>query len=115
MKITSGQVAVIMGGAGGIGFGLAEALAARGVRLVLADIREEALESATDALWSSGAEVIFVRTDVSDGDAVERLPSGPWNSSDGSTCSATAQLSYARARRCGNRTRKPGNGCSRSG
>ncbi|MEW9870871.1 SDR family NAD(P)-dependent oxidoreductase [Arthrobacter sp. HS15c] len=73
VKIAAGQVAVITGGAGGIGFGLAEALAARGVRLVLADIREEALESAADALWSSGAEVIFVRTDVSDGDAVERL------------------------------------------
>lgn len=73
MKIASGQVAVITGGAGGIGYGLAEALAARGVRLVLADIREAELESAADALWSSGAEVIFVGTDVSDADAVERL------------------------------------------
>ncbi|SEQ94810.1 SDR family NAD(P)-dependent oxidoreductase [Arthrobacter sp. OV608] len=62
MKILSGQVAVITGGAGGIGFGLAEATAVRAARLFIADIREEALESVVDALWSSGAEVILVLT-----------------------------------------------------
>lgn len=45
----------------------------RGVRLVLADAREEALESAADSLWSSGAEVIFVSADVSDADPVKLM------------------------------------------
>lgn len=73
MKIAPGQVAVITGGASGIGFGLAEALAARGVHLVLADVREEALEPAADALRAMGAEVATVRTDVSDHDSVAEL------------------------------------------
>ncbi|MEW9871622.1 SDR family NAD(P)-dependent oxidoreductase [Arthrobacter sp. HS15c] len=73
MKITSGQVAVITGGASGIGFGLAEALAARGVHLVLADVREGALEPAADALRAIGAEVATVLTDVSDRASVGEL------------------------------------------
>jgi NAD(P)-dependent dehydrogenase (short-subunit alcohol dehydrogenase family) len=73
MKITPGQVAVITGGASGIGFGLAEALAARGVHLVLADIREEALEPAAGALRVLGAEVAIIPTDVSDRDSVDEL------------------------------------------
>jgi hypothetical protein len=39
VKIESGQVAVITGEASGIGYGLAQRLGARGMRLVLADIR----------------------------------------------------------------------------
>lgn len=73
MKIAPGQVAVITGGASGIGFGLAEALAARGLHLVIADVRDEALEPAADALRAMGAEVATVRTDVSDRDSVRRL------------------------------------------
>lgn len=73
MKITTGQVAVITGGASGIGFGLAEAFAARGVHLVLADIREEALGPAADALRVLGAEVAIIPTDVSDRDSVDEL------------------------------------------
>lgn len=75
MKITSGQVAVITGGASGIGFGLAEALAARGVHLVLADVREGALEPAAEALRATGAQVATVRTDVGDRDSVGELAS----------------------------------------
>ncbi|MDQ0675122.1 NAD(P)-dependent dehydrogenase (short-subunit alcohol dehydrogenase family) [Pseudarthrobacter siccitolerans] len=73
MKITPGSVAVITGGASGIGFGLAEALAEREVRLVLADVREDALEPAADALRAKGAEVATVRTDVTDRNSVEGL------------------------------------------
>ncbi|WP_433710500.1 SDR family NAD(P)-dependent oxidoreductase [Nocardia sp. CA-084685] len=71
MLIREGQVAVITGGASGIGYGLAEALAARGVRLVISDIREDGLIAAAAALRD--AEVTAVVADVSDETSVRAL------------------------------------------
>lgn len=66
MRIQPGQVAVITGGASGIGFGLARALAGRGVRLVIADVRPDGLASAAASLRASGADVTPVEADVAD-------------------------------------------------
>ncbi|WP_433631641.1 SDR family NAD(P)-dependent oxidoreductase [Nocardia sp. CA-120079] len=71
MLIREGQVAVITGGVSGIGYGLAEALAARGVRLVISDIREDGLTAAAAALRD--AEVTAVVADVSDEASVRAL------------------------------------------
>ena len=68
-----GRVAVITGGASGIGFEVARVLAARGARVVLADIETGALDGAVDRLRSTGAEAIGVRCDVSDHDDVQSL------------------------------------------
>jgi len=46
MKLEKGQVAVVTGAASGIGFALAEALCARGLSVVLADVEATALETA---------------------------------------------------------------------
>ncbi|WP_306320093.1 MULTISPECIES: SDR family oxidoreductase [unclassified Streptomyces] len=73
MRITHDQVAVITGGASGIGYGLAEALAARGVRLVVSDIREEGLAKARAALAEAGAEVTAVVADVGEETSVRSL------------------------------------------
>jgi NADP-dependent 3-hydroxy acid dehydrogenase YdfG len=62
---------VITGAAGGIGLGMAEAFAAAGMRLVLADLDAERLKSATARL--TGAEMITVPTDVSDMASVSDL------------------------------------------
>ncbi len=67
------RVAVITGGAGGIGGALARAFAGRGARLVLADIHEESLALAEKELAAAGARVKAVPTDVSDRDSVEAL------------------------------------------
>lgn len=67
------RTAVITGGASGIGFGLATAFAARGAKLVLADIDEPALAQAERTLRDGGAEVIGVRTDVTQRDSVAAL------------------------------------------
>ncbi len=67
-----GRVAVVTGGAGGIGRGLVHALLGRGARVVVADVEEPALAAAVDHCASLGA-VRGVRTDVSDADSVEAL------------------------------------------
>ncbi|HEX4430856.1 MAG TPA: SDR family NAD(P)-dependent oxidoreductase [Frankiaceae bacterium] len=64
------QVAVITGGASGIGLALARALAAEGCQIVIADIEEEALKSASVSL---AGDVLAVQTDVSKIEAVEAL------------------------------------------
>jgi len=67
------KVAVITGGASGIGRAIAESLASAGARLVLADVEEPALEETTTALREAGAAVISVPTDVSKIDSVAAL------------------------------------------
>ncbi|MGZ4691355.1 MAG: SDR family NAD(P)-dependent oxidoreductase [Acidimicrobiia bacterium] len=65
MDDLAGKVAVVTGGASGIGFGMAEAFAAEGMKVVLADIEEAALAEAAEKLRASGADVLDVVTDVS--------------------------------------------------
>jgi NAD(P)-dependent dehydrogenase (short-subunit alcohol dehydrogenase family) len=67
------RVAVITGGAGGIGLALAEAFAARGASLVLADLDEAGLARAAAALAPSAAPVLTVPTDVTALDSVQAL------------------------------------------
>src|SRR5215470_17401280 len=68
-----GRVAVITGGGGGIGSAMARAFAARGARLVLADLSEAAMAGIAEELRAGGAEVLTVRTDVTSLDAVRAL------------------------------------------
>ncbi|MGH6957839.1 MAG: SDR family NAD(P)-dependent oxidoreductase [Caulobacteraceae bacterium] len=65
MKDLKGKVAVVTGGASGIGLSMAQAFAAEGMKLVIADIEEEALAQAVDGLKGRGCEAIGVRADVS--------------------------------------------------
>ena len=69
----SGRVAVITGGAGGIGMAMARAFAARGAKLVLADMDEAALARAVDELRKAGATAHGVRADVGDLASVNAL------------------------------------------
>jgi NAD(P)-dependent dehydrogenase (short-subunit alcohol dehydrogenase family) len=67
------RVAVITGGAGGIGMAMARAFAARGAKIVLADLDEPALGAAVRELEKSGAQAFGVPTDVSKPASVEAL------------------------------------------
>jgi NAD(P)-dependent dehydrogenase (short-subunit alcohol dehydrogenase family) len=67
------KVAVVTGGASGIGLAMARRFAAEGMALVLADVEGEALDAAASALDDEGSEVLAVRTDVSDPAQVEAL------------------------------------------
>ena len=69
MQLERGDVAVVTGAASGIGFGIASALADRGLRVVLADVEAAALAEATAQLGGS----LGVPTDVSDRAQVQSL------------------------------------------
>jgi len=73
METISGKVAVITGGASGIGFATAKALADKGAKIVLADIEAAALDKAVAALSSSGAKVEGVVCDVANLASVQHL------------------------------------------
>jgi NAD(P)-dependent dehydrogenase (short-subunit alcohol dehydrogenase family) len=72
MADLSGKVAVVTGAASGIGYALAERWAGEGMKVVLADIEEDALEAAADRLGRLG-KVIAVPTDVSLVESVDDL------------------------------------------
>jgi len=67
------RVAVITGGAGGIGMAMARAFAARGAALVLADLDEAALATSVAELQGSGARALGVPTDVTRPESVQGL------------------------------------------
>ena len=75
MQSVEGKVAVVTGAASGIGLGMARAFTGAGMRVVLADVREDALREAADALRGDGRDVIGVPTDVSKLAEVEALAS----------------------------------------
>lgn len=69
----AGGVAVITGAGSGLGSGLADRAAARGMRVVLADINIDAATEQSEALNGTGRDTIAARVDVSDAADVETL------------------------------------------
>ena len=60
-----GKVAIVTGGARGIGESIVKGLAGEGVSVVIADIIPEAAQDLADKLKKDGAKVLVARTDVS--------------------------------------------------
>jgi NAD(P)-dependent dehydrogenase (short-subunit alcohol dehydrogenase family) len=73
MKEFKDKVALVTGGASGIGYAMADRFASVGMKIVLADIEEPALDVAERNLKDKGAPVLSVRTDVSKAAEVEHL------------------------------------------
>ena len=73
MERLNGRVAVVTGGAGGIGRAMAERFAEEGMQVVLADVQPDVLDKVVTELQDNGADVLGVPTDVADFASVEAL------------------------------------------
>jgi NAD(P)-dependent dehydrogenase (short-subunit alcohol dehydrogenase family) len=73
MQDFEGKVAVVTGAASGIGRGLAERFAREGMKVVLSDIDQAALDAAVQAMRHAEHGVIGVVTDVARPEAVDEL------------------------------------------
>ena len=73
MKTLQGRVAVVTGGAGGLGRAIGERFANEGMRVVLADVQAEPLQRAAAECKAAGLDIIGVQTDVTNFASVEAL------------------------------------------
>jgi NAD(P)-dependent dehydrogenase (short-subunit alcohol dehydrogenase family) len=73
MRDFKDKVAVITGGASGLGLAMAKRFAREGAKLVLGDVEEEPLRKVEQEFRRSGVPVLAIRTDVSRAHDVERL------------------------------------------
>jgi NAD(P)-dependent dehydrogenase (short-subunit alcohol dehydrogenase family) len=69
----TGKVALVTGASAGMGLATARAFAAAGAAVVLADIKDDAVYKAADALNEEGRRAIAVRCDTSDDEAVAAM------------------------------------------
>ena len=73
MKDFNGKLAVVTGGASGVGFAIGEALAKEGAKVILTDVEQESLEASTATLIEQSLEVSCKVADVSDSSSMHEL------------------------------------------
>jgi NAD(P)-dependent dehydrogenase (short-subunit alcohol dehydrogenase family) len=72
-KELEGSVALVTGGAAGIGKAASLAFARRGARVVIADLKVDRGNDVCQSIQRDGGEALFVKTDVSRTEDIERL------------------------------------------
>jgi NAD(P)-dependent dehydrogenase (short-subunit alcohol dehydrogenase family) len=73
MSQVAQTVTVVTGAAGGVGSDICRNLSAKGGRLVLADVRPDALQNIADELADGAADILSVVTDIADPGAAAEL------------------------------------------
>jgi NAD(P)-dependent dehydrogenase (short-subunit alcohol dehydrogenase family) len=76
LRTFAGAVAIVTGGASGIGRALGEALARRGARVVLADVQADLAEEVAAGIREGGGRATAEGLDVTDFAATDRLVQG---------------------------------------
>src|SRR5499433_1745247 len=71
--ILNGKVALVTGGASGIGRATALTFAREGAKLVIADMNEDGGQQTVHMITEQGGEAIFVQVDVAQATAVEAM------------------------------------------
>jgi NAD(P)-dependent dehydrogenase (short-subunit alcohol dehydrogenase family) len=71
MEQLNGRTAFVTGGAGGLGLAMAQAFVRQGMKVMIADIDQTAVDRAVQDLASGGAQVAGARCDVADRASVE--------------------------------------------
>lgn len=71
MKDVAGKVAFVTGGASGIGLAIVRAFTGAGMKVVIADIEQQAITTALQEFEASNADVIGVKVDVNDREEME--------------------------------------------
>ncbi|MBM3408249.1 MAG: SDR family NAD(P)-dependent oxidoreductase [Betaproteobacteria bacterium] len=72
MNQLTGRTAIVTGGGSGIGAGIAESLAARGIAVMVADIDETRAAEVARRITAQGGTASFIGIDVSDAASVEK-------------------------------------------
>ena len=73
MKDFNGKLAVVTGGASGVGFAIGKALAKEGAKVILTDVEEESLQKSTEILTDQSLDVCCHVADVSDPNSMHEL------------------------------------------
>lgn len=73
MNRLQGKVAVVTGGADGIGKATSERFAREGAAVVIADVDEVKGNETAKAIAAAGGQVLFVRTDVADENSIRQM------------------------------------------
>jgi NAD(P)-dependent dehydrogenase (short-subunit alcohol dehydrogenase family) len=89
-----GRVAVVSGGASGIGFATAQEFAAEGAAVVVLDVNEEGGEAARRAITDAGGRALFVPTDVSSQEACARAAAAAVEAFGGIDCLVNAAVRF---------------------
>jgi NAD(P)-dependent dehydrogenase (short-subunit alcohol dehydrogenase family) len=90
MKNFKDKVAVITGGASGLGREFANRAAGLGMKLVLADVQQDALDQAKAELEARGVPVLAMLCDVRKGEQVQALADATMATfGAGTSCSTT--------------------------
>ncbi len=99
MDLEAGQVAVVTGGASGIGLSLAELFGRRGLAVVVADVEATALAEAVAHLSGHDIDVLGVETDVTSAEAVNALADAAfdWKGHVNVVCNNAGVVSFGSA------------------
>ena len=82
MGQVEGKVAIVTGGASGIGAACAATLAREGARVVVTDLDDASGQAVVERIGSAGGEAIFLHQDVTFEESWRGFPDWLWRAGD---------------------------------